>query len=204
MTKKFKNIKDYLDAIAYIAESKVAPLQGEKASMCYYSRVDKSYIAHVSLAESDGLIKFLFEKGITKLETNNGNVACIGWCEDEQKWYGWSHRAIYGFGVGDEVKRGDCGYVPVDEIDATAEAVRFWQGDNRINLSASEVKTDDDGLKYVDVEWTYDNETPNEKLRSTISGTRHYLPKEFGKGEWKAETLEDAKQMAKDFAEGVG
>ncbi len=36
------------------------------------------------------------------------NVCSIGFCENEQKWYGWSHRAIYGFGVGDTVKEGDC------------------------------------------------------------------------------------------------
>ena len=36
------------------------------------------------------------------------NVCSIGFCEAEQKWYGWSHRAIYGFGVGDTVKEGDC------------------------------------------------------------------------------------------------
>lgn len=35
-------------------------------------------------------------------------VCSIGFCEAEQKWYGWSHRAIYGFGVGDVVKEGDC------------------------------------------------------------------------------------------------
>lgn len=27
------------------------------------------------------------------------------------KWYGWSHRAVYGFGIGDKVKKGDCAYV---------------------------------------------------------------------------------------------
>lgn len=37
-----------------------------------------------------------------------GRTASIGFCEKEQKWYGWSHRAIYGFKVGDEVKEGDC------------------------------------------------------------------------------------------------
>ena len=26
------------------------------------------------------------------------------------KWYGWSHRAVYGFGIGDKVKKGDSGY----------------------------------------------------------------------------------------------
>ncbi len=35
-------------------------------------------------------------------------VCSIGFCEREQKWYGWSHRAIYGFGIGDVVKEGDC------------------------------------------------------------------------------------------------
>ena len=36
------------------------------------------------------------------------NVCSIGFCEKEQKWYGWSHRAIFGFGIGSTVKRGDC------------------------------------------------------------------------------------------------
>lgn len=26
------------------------------------------------------------------------------------KWYGWSHRAVYGFGIGDKVKKGDVAY----------------------------------------------------------------------------------------------
>ena len=42
-----------------------------------------------------------------KIEETN-NVCSIGFSEREQKWYGWSHRAIYGFSVGDEVKEGDC------------------------------------------------------------------------------------------------
>jgi len=36
------------------------------------------------------------------------NVCSIGFCEKEQKWYGWSHRAIFGFGIGDKVSEGDC------------------------------------------------------------------------------------------------
>jgi len=36
------------------------------------------------------------------------NVCSIGFCEREQKWYGWSHRAIFGFGIGDKVSEGDC------------------------------------------------------------------------------------------------
>jgi hypothetical protein len=36
------------------------------------------------------------------------NICSIGFCEKEQKWFGWSHRAIHGFGIGDVVKEGDC------------------------------------------------------------------------------------------------
>lgn len=37
-----------------------------------------------------------------------GDVCCIGFSEKEQKWYGWSHRAMCGFKIGDVVKKGDC------------------------------------------------------------------------------------------------
>lgn len=51
----------------------------------------------------------LFKRGIKPEKANpTHNVCSIGFCEREQKWYGWSHRAIYGFGIGDEVKEGDC------------------------------------------------------------------------------------------------
>lgn len=31
------------------------------------------------------------------------DVCCIGWSERERKYFGWSHRAIVGFGVGDMI-----------------------------------------------------------------------------------------------------
>lgn len=37
-----------------------------------------------------------------------GKTCSIGFSEKEQKWYGWSHRALFGFGIGDVVKEGDC------------------------------------------------------------------------------------------------
>ena len=38
-------------------------------------------------------------------------ISCgFGFSEEEQKYYGWSHRAIYGFGIGSKVKKGDCGF----------------------------------------------------------------------------------------------
>ena len=34
-------------------------------------------------------------------------VCSIGKSLKDGKWYGWSHRAIFGFGIGDVVKEGD-------------------------------------------------------------------------------------------------
>lgn len=35
-------------------------------------------------------------------------TCCIGYSDKDNKWYGWSHRSYYGFGVGDIAKEGDC------------------------------------------------------------------------------------------------
>lgn len=35
------------------------------------------------------------------------NVCSIGFQANENRWYGWSHRAIYGFAIGDVVSAGD-------------------------------------------------------------------------------------------------
>lgn len=71
--------------------------------------VDKSTGAYVTTEPFDGkptgTMKFFAKHGISKVY--NGS---IGFSEKEQKWYGWSHRAIYGFGIGSKVKKGDCGY----------------------------------------------------------------------------------------------
>jgi hypothetical protein len=48
------------------------------------------------------------KRGIKPELANPGHTVCsIGFCEAEQKWYGWSHRAIAGFGIGDMVDSED-------------------------------------------------------------------------------------------------
>ena len=51
--------------------------------------------------------KLCEEMGIApELRTPDSNTCEIGYSRLDGKWYGWSHRAIYGFGVGDEVVEG--------------------------------------------------------------------------------------------------
>lgn len=133
--------------------------------------------------------------------TSDHNVCSIGFCESEQKWYGWSHRAIYGFGIGSEVKRGDCAYYPTDKDDFLRDIVRFWTEPGHLDTKGEH--TTEDGEVGVYVSWTYSNDVPNEKIRGKVSGVFNHCPDTWGKGEWTANTLEDAKQMACDFAESV-
>ena len=40
------------------------------------------------------------------------NVCSIGKSLKDGKWYGWSHRAVHGFSIGDVVEKGDCCNTP--------------------------------------------------------------------------------------------
>ena len=43
-------------------------------------------------------------KGIAPEKADPSHSVCsIGYCAQERKWYGWSHRAMCGFGIGDRV-----------------------------------------------------------------------------------------------------
>ena len=160
---------------------------------------DGEYIGNLKITE------FLCEqKGLSKLEkTQEEHCVCsIGFNETEQKWYGWSHRAITGFGIGSEVKKGDCAYRSVDQEESIDDALRFWSGDSHEDVKAGEV-TIEEGILGVWIEWKYSNDVENEKIRGVIGSVHWSFPEQYGKGEWKADTLEDAKQMAIDFSDDV-
>ena len=44
---------------------------------------------------------------VPQLSSPSDKVCSIGFCPSERKWYGWSHRAICGFGIGSVAKEGD-------------------------------------------------------------------------------------------------
>jgi hypothetical protein len=55
------------------------------------------------------IARMLAKRGISPEKSDKKhNVCSIGYSEKDGKWYGWSHRAISGFKIGDKVKRGDC------------------------------------------------------------------------------------------------
>ena len=180
------NVLDFLQKVAHLSKSTIP----EDDGLVWVSKFDNSYITRKGL---ENTVKFLADREITE-ELTHG----VGFSPKDGKWYGWSHRAIYGFKVGSTCKKGDCHYRASNEEDEIEAAIRFWSDDNHINVTSEKVK---DGELYIS--WGYDHNTPNKKLRGTISGVSWEYDTNFGKGEWVAETLDEAKQMAIDFNKGV-
>jgi len=181
-------VKQWLKKVAYIDELK---LEGCDPTKAYYNNFDKSYITHVGL-EKNGLLKFIAEHEITD-ELTHG----VGFSPKENKWYGWSHRAIYGFEVGSECKKGDCHYVGSDINEQKEAAILFWSDDDHVNVRCEGILEEGNGNKSFDIKWDF-----KDKTNGRIGGSNHYITP-LGRGEWTAKTLDDAKLMAIDFNEGV-
>ena len=183
-------VKKFLAQVAHIGDHIV---EGFDPMRVYFSNFDNSYIAHVGREDS---IKYLADKEITD-ELTHG----VGFSPKDSKWYGWSHRAIYGFTIGSTCKKGDCHYHGSWLEEQEAAAIAFWEDDSHTETKSNGV-VEEDGDKFFDIVWTYDNKIPDKKLRKTIGGCRHHITP-LGRGEWTAKTMEDAKLMAIDFNEGV-
>lgn len=181
------HLKEWFNMVAYIGEKQIGPYP--QLTDVWLSKYDDSYITHIGFETT---VKHLADRDITE-ELTHG----VGFSPTHQKWYGWSHRAIYGFGIGSTCKKGDSHYVPVDEDDFLNDCVRFWEDEYHEKIWAAHTP------EGVRVYWSYSDEVPNKNLRGTTGGQICPYPEKYGKGEWVAETLEDAKQMAIDFNDGV-
>lgn len=153
------------------------------------------------------------------LANKNHKVCSIGFCEKENKWYGWSHRAIYGFTIGSEVKEGDCGYEPTGPKDLLESMKRFWINDwlyedeeeppvSKAKIIKEEFDAPDPAKEHfhssVRLGALLETERTRKKDGEVLKST-HWEPylEPWGKGEWIAKTMKDAKKMATDFASGV-
>ena len=52
---------------------------------------------------------------VPELSRPCNRVCSIGWSEKSQMWYGWSHRAICGFGIGSQIMEGELDRVERDD-----------------------------------------------------------------------------------------
>jgi len=198
-------VKQYLEQVAYIGKSDITDDEGK----IYLSKFDDSYITRVGMEDN---VKYLAEREITD-ELTHG----VGFSPKDNKWYGWSHRAIFGFEIGSICEKGHCHYVP-----STPEALIDDHADFFLDISQEsadshrrqcQILDDRSGIRILNepiaLPVIHGIENVADALEDVGSLPEEQIFKDdfyeikCGRGEWTAKTMEDAKQMAKDFNEGV-
>jgi hypothetical protein len=123
--------------------------------------------------------RFFTEYEIDRYEIVPDSQVCqIGLSTKRNKWYGWSHRAIFGFGIGHRVKKGDIAYYPDNFEEHQEEYCTFKQIEDYTGGTVC-YETGRLCCKYNCPSYTK------------------------GKGEWVAETLDDCKLMAIHYSSGI-
>lgn len=154
------------------------------------------------------------------------NVCSIGYSKTLNKHFGWSHRAINGFSIGDKIRFGDCAYLPkADPIEILKSVQNFWDGDdciveldgdyiNRWHPDYKKLRAkygDDFYYKWQPLDWIKAFGTCNVKQIWPVLKERGYMECErtpiseykTGRGEYTIQTEAEAKQAARNFAESV-
>jgi len=143
----------------------------------------------------DGVIHFVKKEVSPPEKVSKEHAVCsIGYCKKERKWYGWSHRALYGFSSRSRVKKGDCGFAPKNRKEFLEGIKRWHSGETgKYTYIFKKLKT---GVKIIP--------KAKEKIHNvTWKPWVERYPQKWGRGEWQANNIADAKQMAVDFARGV-
>jgi hypothetical protein len=165
------------------------------------------------------LAKFICEDHGVKPEPIDGlNVCCIGFSGTEHIWYGWNDEECCGFGIGSRIEIGHIAYRPKCRTDFIEMLWKKYEG-NPDNTNIK-IRPEVDGITV-----TYDTVKPEEddaELREQLIAFQEQYnidkpidinpvhqewfmpyPETWGKGEWEALTLEDAKQMAIDYVNSL-
>lgn len=172
----------YLRKVAYVNEMQ----HGDPPA--YFSKYDDSFIAFVGM-EKD--VRLLARHEITDCLTRG-----VGYSPKDHKWYGWSHRMIYGFTIGSTCKIGDCHFV-ARTIEEEVENTRlFWLNEGYENTKVVAISS-----TKIEVTLEIKDEDGNIKHKTHVDV---FDPDYVGRGEWVAKTMDDAKRMAEDYNRGVG
>lgn len=97
-----KRLKEFAESVAYEKEYRLFP-KDKEISHGVFSKLDDSYIG-----EDLSCLKEFLRHGVIEqfqARKKGGTATQLAFNPTEQKWYGWSHRAISGFGIGYVVKK---------------------------------------------------------------------------------------------------
>ena len=125
-------------------------------------------------------------------DVGSGKICQIGYCDIAQRWYAWGKHGIDSFCVGTKVKMGHPSFVARD-LEEFIE---------QINTHYSEIAGEELVTVKDEVDGTEGVLTSSRDLQDGDHPQELFtpLPDVWGRGEWTAETTEEAKKMAQDFA----
>lgn len=199
----------------YIGDVETAYTLWERFGICLFYNIERQdeivdlESVDVTTKAKDSLLYGDYIANLLKRD-----VCSIGWSPSTKKWYGWSHRAISGFTIGSKVTKENAAFIPSDKNSFIENLLKFWElpPDGSWNVfeeSGFKKKL----IKYEETEHSELGPGLEVKYKTSFFGKQEgrssYTRTSFepfiqwGKGEWTAKTLEDAKQMAIDFAKGV-
>lgn len=116
----------------------------------YFSKYDDSYLGMEGVIEHS-IIPILAELEVTLELSNN-----FGYSPKHKKWFGWSHRRIYGFTIGSTCKPGNCHYRPATEQEELKDSIRFWSDVNKKKIKGKILRP---GLIEITFEYRSNVET---------------------------------------------
>lgn len=94
---------NYLKSIGCeIKKSEIVP--GEFSDVIYTK--DGLYVGHSDI--DNCIVDIIYKHRLVDLGTvKTGTVVCIGFSPEKQEWFGWSHRGVTHYKIGDEIKPND-------------------------------------------------------------------------------------------------
>lgn len=83
---------------------------GESTEIFITTDNGKVYVGLADLGDKEDTVNFIYKHKLTKLDTAFPGSGCqpvsLGFNEEEQAWYGWTHRGFGKFDIGYEIKEG--------------------------------------------------------------------------------------------------
>ncbi len=192
------------------------PLPETNSTMSVARSLDGTYIGTPDVAHM-----LCDKRGIMPEKARPGHGVCsIGFSAKDGKWYGWSHRAIYGFEIGSKVEKGDCAYTADNPEEMIDDYANFFADISKEcadqHRAECQILPDQSGIRILHAPLKIPMANSLDEVADFLDGDENEtLPevdihkdaiteRKVGRGEWTAKTMEDARQMACDFAEGVG
>lgn len=177
-------------------------IKKEDGKLLIHSLTDDSLICSADFREGiqDTIIGKLAPLGLVEVY---GVVNERGYGCSADAWYAWDNNNLHKFAVGTVVTKGNVAFRPSNKEDFVERTVNFWKTPiaNGVCIYSDVYAKDitDEGFKVV-CRWSLDPSVVVIKFFRGKETEHEYLfPESFGKGEWTAETMEDARAMAEDF-----